>query len=100
MSKISKDKTISIRLSQVMLEALDARAALDDKDRTQIIREAIAQYLDLPEDSVEDRVSLLEHGMEKLREQVQITEERTDLLEMQFSELNRLVAVFFGRQNK
>jgi predicted DNA-binding protein len=100
MSKISKDKTISIRLSQVMLEALDARAALDDKDRTQIIREAIAQYLDLPEDSVEDRVSLLEHGMEKLREQVQITEERTDLLEMQFSELNSLVAVFIGRKNK
>lgn len=83
-----------------MLEALDARAALDDKDRTQIIRESIAQYLDLPEDSVEDRVSLLEHGMEKLREQVQITEERTDLLEMQFSELNRLVAVFIGRKNK
>ncbi|MEH1771823.1 CopG family ribbon-helix-helix protein [Nostoc sp.] len=100
MSKIGKDKTISIRLSQTMLEALDARAILDDKDRTQVIREAIAQYLELPEDSVEDRVNLLEQGIEKLHEQVQLTEERTDLLEMQFNELSRLVTVFIGRQNK
>ncbi|WP_306423253.1 CopG family ribbon-helix-helix protein [Nostoc favosum] len=100
MSKIGKDKTISIRLSQTMLEALDARAILDDKDRTQVIREAIAQYLELPEDSVEDRVNLLEQGIEKLHEQVQLTEERTDLLEMQFSELSRLVTMFIGRQKK
>ncbi|MEH1941467.1 MAG: ribbon-helix-helix protein, CopG family [Nostoc sp.] len=100
MSKIGKDKTISIRLSQTMLEALDARAILDDKDRTQVIREAIAQYLELPEDSVEDRVNLLEQGVEKLHEQVQLTEERTDLLEMQFSELSRLVTMFIGRQKK
>lgn len=100
MSKIGKDKTISIRLSQTMLEALDARAILDDKDRTQVIRDAIAQYLELPEDSVEDRVNLLEQGIEKLHEQVQLTEERTDLLEMQFSELSRLVTMFIGRQKK
>ncbi|MFN6562265.1 MAG: ribbon-helix-helix protein, CopG family [Nostoc sp. ChiSLP01] len=100
MSKIGKDKTISIRLSQTMLEALDARAILDDKDRTQVIRAAIARYLDLPEDSVEDRVNLLEEGIEKLHEQVQLTEERTDLLEMQFSELSRLVTMFIGRQKK
>ncbi|MEA5603254.1 CopG family ribbon-helix-helix protein [Nostoc sp. UHCC 0252] len=100
MSKIGKDKTISIRLSQTMLEALDARAILDDKDRTQVIREAIAQYLELPEDSVEDRVNLLEQGIEKLHEQVQLTEERTDLLEMQFGELSRLVTMFIGRQKK
>ncbi|MBH8554682.1 ribbon-helix-helix protein, CopG family [Nostocaceae cyanobacterium CENA357] len=83
-----------------MLEALDARAILDDKDRTQVIREAIARYLELPEDSVEDRVNLLEQGIEKLHEQVQLTEERTDLLEMQFSELSRLVTMFIGRQKK
>lgn len=100
MSKIGKDKTISIRLSQTMLEALDARAILDDKDRTQVIREAIAHYLELPEDLVEDRVNLLEQGIEKLHEQVQLTEERTDLLEMQFSELSRLVTMFIGRQKK
>jgi predicted DNA-binding protein len=100
MSKSGKDKTISIRLSQTMLEALDARAILDEKDRTQVIREAIARYLELPEDSVKDRVNLLEQGIEKLHEQAQLTEERTDLLEMQFSELNRLVAVFIGQPKK
>ncbi|WP_414549233.1 ribbon-helix-helix protein, CopG family [Anabaena sp. CCY 0017] len=100
MSKISKDKAISIRLSQTMLEALDARAILDDKDRTQVIREAIALYLELPQDLVESRVNSLEQDIEKLREQVQLTDERTDLLEMQLSELNRLVDVFTGRQKK
>lgn len=100
MSKVGKDKTISIRLSQTMLEALDARAILDEKDRTQVIREAIAQYLELPEDSVEEKVNLLEQDIEKLREQVQLTEERTDLLETQFNELNRFVTVFMGRQKK
>ena len=89
MSKVGKDKTISIRLSQAMLEALDARAILDKKDRTQVIREAIAQHLGLPEDSVEDRVDELEQSIDMLREQVQLTEERTDLLEIQFNELNR-----------
>ncbi|OCQ99346.1 hypothetical protein BCD64_12425 [Nostoc sp. MBR 210] len=100
MSKIGKDKTISIRLSQAMLEALDARAVLDGKDRTQVIREAIAHYLELPEDLVEDRVNLLEQGIEQLREQVQLTEERTDLLEMQLNELNQVVTLFIGRQKK
>jgi metal-responsive CopG/Arc/MetJ family transcriptional regulator len=100
MSKIGKDKAISIRLSQTMLEALDARAILDEKDRTQVIREAIAQYLGLTEDSVEDRVNLLEQGIEQLREQVQLTEERTDLLEMQLNELNHVVKVFIGLQKK
>ncbi len=100
MSKIGKDKTISIRLSQTMLEALDTRAIVDEKDRTQVIREAIAQYLGLPEDSVEDRVNLLEQSIDKLREQIQITDERTDLLEIQFEELNRLMAVLMGRYKK
>jgi metal-responsive CopG/Arc/MetJ family transcriptional regulator len=85
MSKIGKDKTISIRLSQTMLEALDTRAIADEKDRTQVI---------------EDRVDLLEESMDKLREQVQITEERTDLLEMHFNELNSLMAVLMGRYKK
>ena len=83
-----------------MLEALDARAIVDEKDRTQVIREAIAQYLGLPEDSVEDRVDLLEQSIDKLREQVQITEERTDLIEMHFNELNSLITVFMGRYQK
>ena len=100
----SKDKTISVRLSQTMLEALDARAVLDEKDRTQVIREAIAQYLDLPEESVENRLKVLE------REQISLTRQvaklhnllneaikRTDSLEMGLAELHRILAVFLGR---
>lgn len=100
----SKDKTISIRLSQMMLEALDARAVLDEKDRTQVIREAIAQYLELPEESVEDRFKVLEREQELIGRQVaklhnRVNEEikRTDSLEMRLAELNRILAVFLGR---
>ncbi len=42
-----------------MLEALDARAGIEDKDRTQVIRNAIEKYLDLPEESVEDKLEAL-----------------------------------------
>ncbi|MDF0555053.1 ribbon-helix-helix protein, CopG family [Kamptonema sp. UHCC 0994] len=76
MSKTGKDKTISVRLSQSMLDALDARAVLDEKDRTQVIREAIAQHLGLSLDPVEERLNVLE--------------ERVD-------ELSRLVAVCVGK---
>lgn len=100
----SKDKTISIRLSQMMLEALDARAVLDEKDRTQVIREAIAQYLELPEESVEDRFKVLEREQGLINRQVaklhnRVNEEikRTDSLEMRLAELNRILAVFLGR---
>lgn len=100
----SKDKTISIRLSQMMLEALDARAVLDEKDRTQVIREAIAQYLELPEESVEDRFKALEREQGLISRQVaklhnQVNEEikRIDSLEMRLAELNRILAVFLGR---
>lgn len=100
----SKDKTISIRLSQMMLEALDARAVLDEKDRTQVIREAIAQYLELPEESVEDRFKALEREQGLISRQVaklhnRVNEEikRTDSLEMRLAELNRILAVFLGR---
>lgn len=83
-----------------MLEALDARAIVDEKDRTQVIREAIAHYLGLAENSVEERVDFLEQSIDKLREQVEITEERTDLLEIQLNELNQLMAVLMGRYKK
>lgn len=100
----SKDKTISIRLSQTMLEALDARAVLDEKDRTQVIREAIAQYLDLPEESVEDRFKVLEREQSALTKQLsklhnRVNEEikRIDYLEMRLAELNRILVVFLER---
>ena len=72
MLKNGKDKTISIRLSQGMLEALDARAVLDEKDRTQVIREAIAQYLELPFDPIEERVATLEDRVDELSRLVTI----------------------------
>lgn len=97
MLKNGKDKTISIRLSQPMLEALDARAVLDEKDRTQVIREAIAEYLDLPEDSIEDRVDDLERNLEKLQSQIQRTEKKTDSIEMRVNELSRLMAICLER---
>jgi metal-responsive CopG/Arc/MetJ family transcriptional regulator len=66
MLKNGKDKTISIRLEQTMLEALDSRAVLDEKDRTQVIREAIAHYLGLPLDPVEERLAVIEDRVEEL----------------------------------
>jgi predicted DNA-binding protein len=98
MSKNGKDKTISIRLSQDMLEALDARAILDEKDRTQVIREAIARYLELPEDSAEDRIDFLEGRVEKLDAQNQHTEKRTNALEMRVDELSRLMTLCLERR--
>jgi metal-responsive CopG/Arc/MetJ family transcriptional regulator len=98
MSKNGKDKTISIRLSQDMLEALDARAILDEKDRTQVIREAIAQYLELPEDSTEDRMDSLEGRLEKLYAQTQRTENRISTLEKRVDELSRLMTLCLERR--
>jgi predicted DNA-binding protein len=97
MVKTSKDKTISIRLSLQMLEALDARAVLDEKDRTQVIRDAIAQYLELPEDSTEDRIETLEQSLEKLHFQSQRTEKRTTILETRVDELSRLMSICLER---
>lgn len=76
MLKNGKDKTISIRLEQAMLEALDARAVLDEKDRTQVIREVIAQYLDLPCNPLEERVATLEERLDELSHLVTICSER------------------------
>lgn len=76
MSKSVKDKTISIRLPQEMLEALNARAVLDEKDRTQIIREAIARYLNLPLNSSEERLALLEERVDEINRLVIICMER------------------------
>ncbi|MEC4813044.1 MAG: ribbon-helix-helix protein, CopG family [Scytonema sp. PMC 1069.18] len=76
MSKIVKDKAISIRLPQKMLEALDARAVLDEKDRTQVIRDAISQYLGLPLDPVEERLTLLEERVDELSRLLMVCMER------------------------
>ena len=104
MAKNSKDKTISIRLSQQMLEALDARAILDEKDRTQVIREAINKYLDLPEESVGDKLQVLEKKqislnkvINKLSTQLKDETKRTDSIEVRVDELGKIIAVFMNK---
>lgn len=76
MQKNGKDKAISVRLSQKMLEALDARAVLDEKDRTQVIREAIAHYLGLPLEPIEERLTVLEERVDELSRLVAMCLER------------------------
>jgi phage shock protein A len=83
-----------------MLEALDARAVLDEKDRTQVIREAIAYYLDLPEDATEDRIDSLEQSLKQLHAQAQSTEKRTSSLEVRIDELSRLMTLCIERLRK
>ena len=44
MSKETKDKTISIRLTSETLNQLNVCAKTEEKDRTEVIREAIDYY--------------------------------------------------------
>lgn len=83
-----------------MLEALDARAVLDEKDRTQVIREAIAYYLDLPEDATEDRIDSLEQSLKQLHAKTLSTEKRTSSLEVRIDELSRLMTLCLERLKK
>lgn len=104
MAKKNKDKTISIRLSQIMVEALDARAILDEKDRTQVIREAISKYLDLPENSAEDRLEDLEEKHDeldklvtKLHKQLQSEVKKNNEIEIRIEEMSRVMATLLER---
>ena len=104
MAKNSKDKTISIRLSQQMLEALDARAILDEKDRTQVIREAINKYLDLPEESVGEKIenlakkhNSLDRKVNKLHGEVKSEVKRADSFEVRLEEMGRMIAAFLEK---
>jgi metal-responsive CopG/Arc/MetJ family transcriptional regulator len=104
MAKSNKDKTVSIRLSELMLEALDARAFLEEKDRTQLIRDAITKYLDLPEESVENKLQVLEKEqsslnqiIDRLRNQLKNESKRTDSIEIRVEELRKIMAVFMEK---
>lgn len=105
MAKTNKGKTVSIRLSESMLEALDARAVLDEKDRTQVIRDAIARHLDLPEKSVEDKLQIIEKKqlslnkvINKLISQLENEAKRTDSIELRIDELGKIMAVFMDKR--
>ena len=97
MARTSKDKTISIRLSQTMLEALDARAVLDEKDRAQVIREAISKHLDMEEDEVESQVSSLKQSVTKLEKEYQQQRKSTEALGKRMDEMSRLVTYCIER---
>lgn len=96
MARTSKDKTISIRLSQTMLEALDARAVLDEKDRAQVIREAIAKYLEM-DDEVDVKLSLLEQNLKSIQSENQQNRKKTEALGKRMDEITRLVTYCLER---
>ena len=104
MARSSKDKSISVRLSQVMLEALDARAVSEKKDRTQVIRDSIAQYLELPTDVLDEKVEEIEVRQQhldgltkKLHIQLEMETKRTDNLESKVEELDLAMAAVMKR---
>lgn len=98
MARTSKDKTISIRLSQTMLDALDARAVLDEKDRAQVIREAIVKHLEMDDqDEVGTRLDLLEQSINKLQGEYQQNKKTTEALGKRMDEITRLVSYCMER---
>ncbi|MDJ0511007.1 MAG: ribbon-helix-helix protein, CopG family [Crocosphaera sp.] len=97
MARTSKDKTISIRLSQTMLEALDARAVLDEKDRAQVIREAIAKHLEINNEEFEEKINSLEETVSKLQSEYQKDRKKTEALGKRVDEMSRLVTYCIER---
>ncbi|WP_107667987.1 ribbon-helix-helix protein, CopG family [Cyanothece sp. BG0011] len=97
MARTSKDKTISIRLSQTMLEALDARAVLDEKDRAQVIREAIAKHLEINDEEFEEKINSLEKTVDKLQTEYQKDRKKTEALGKRVDEMSRLVTYCIER---
>jgi septal ring factor EnvC (AmiA/AmiB activator) len=80
-----------------LLDALDSRAALNEKDRTELIREAIACYLKLPkEDAAGNRLDSLEQRLCQLHDTAQDTEERANSLEARINELSRQMHDFLN----
>jgi predicted DNA-binding protein len=97
MARTSKDKTISIRLSQTMLEALDARAVLDEKDRAQVIREAIAKHLEIDDEEFEEKINSLEETVSQLQSEYQKDRKKTEALGKRVDEMSRLVTYCIER---
>lgn len=80
MTKESLDKTISVRLNETILEALANRALVENKDRAELIRDAITNYLGLPKDSIEEQMDLLHR-------RALITEQRLTGIELVIQDL-------------
>ncbi|MDJ0904366.1 MAG: hypothetical protein QNJ55_36850 [Xenococcus sp. MO_188.B8] len=59
-----------MRLSELMLEALNERATSEDIYRTQVIRNALKTYLDLSSKSVEDKLEALDKRIRRIEEKL------------------------------
>lgn len=90
MSKETKNKTISLRLSHQTVERLDSVAKVEQKDRTEILREAIDYYLGKGEDS--------EVAIEALRIEVTDLKQIITNLENQVREHQSLLNKYFLNQ--
>lgn len=78
---MSKEKIISVRLYEEMLEALDTYASKERKGRTQIIREAITNYLDLPKEAIEEKIDTIEEKINTIEEKIGTIEEKGETFE-------------------
>lgn len=91
MNNDKKDKTISIRLSAEMLDKLRDRALTEQKDRTEVIRDALSIYLEMPESNLEIRVSNLEEKTEFWEKERKQQQEKVNKLQNQISVLTSIL---------
>ncbi|MDJ0508971.1 MAG: ribbon-helix-helix protein, CopG family [Crocosphaera sp.] len=87
MSKEIKDKTVSIRLTSETINKLNLCAKSEEKDRTEVIREAINYYLGKDED--------LEVDVETLKREVGDLKEVIKCLKKQVLEHQSLLNKYF-----
>ena len=59
---------LTCRIPAELAQALDARAERDGRDRSELVREALAGFLESRR-SVEERLTALEHAVRRLQEQ-------------------------------
>ena len=81
-------RTISIRISYSMLEAVDKYASDQKKDRTEVIRDAIAQHLQYPMDMTNKRLDNLDFKMDAVNSKLDNLDFKMDAIN---SKLDNLV---------
>lgn len=62
---------VGIRLPPEVIDALDTKAQELGKERSQVIREAIANYLGMSLDPIEARIERVESEVEDIKEALQ-----------------------------
>lgn len=70
---------ISLRLDPDLLAAIDRFAAENGLDRTTVIRSAVSQYINVPIDPIEERLSELERRIERVEAEVRQAAIQTDI---------------------